>query len=109
MVNINPLEKEIQLSICKYLAVKKYFFWRQNTQPIFDMKGGGYRAMPKYSMNGIPDIILIKKDGKFCGLEVKRPAGVQSDAQFEFQKLCILNNAEYHIVTSIDDVQKIGL
>lgn len=101
------LEKEIQLSICDYLSYKKVFFWRQNTQPVFDK--GHFRAMPKYSLTGVPDIIVIGRDGKFIGLEVKRPGGKQSDTQLEFQKNCIINNAGYYVVTSIDDVQKIGL
>ena len=101
------LEKEIQLAICDYLALKKYFFWRQNTQPVFDK--GHFRAMPKYSMNGVPDIILINRDGKFWGLEVKRPKSKQSEAQLSFQEKCEFNEAEYHVVTSIDDVINLGL
>ena len=53
------LEKEIQLAICEYLAYKRYFFWRQNTIPVFDK--GHYRPMPKFSINGVPDIILVHK------------------------------------------------
>lgn len=101
-------ESNIQLAICDYLALKKVFFWRQNTTPVFDTKTKFYRPMPKYSMRGVPDIIIIK-NGKFIGLEVKRPKGKQSDSQLEFQKNCILNKAEYFVVTSIDDVIKLGL
>jgi VRR-NUC domain-containing protein len=104
------LEKEIQLAICKYLELKKYFFWRQNNVPIFDPgKGGGFRSMPKYSMKGIPDIIVIKQDGKVCFLECKTPTNTQSESQKIFQKKCEEKNAEYFVVTSLDDVQAIGL
>lgn len=100
-------ESNIQLAICDYLSLKKYFFWRQNTTPVFEQKSGFYRPMPRYSMRGVPDIIIIK-NGKFIGLEVKRPKGKQSDNQLEFQKNCIINKAEYFVVTSIDDVIKLG-
>ncbi len=103
---VKQLEKEIQLAICDYLALKKYFFWRQNTGAVWDKDR--FRSMPKYSINGVPDIILIK-EGIFIGLEVKQPKGKQSDNQKVFEKLCTANGAEYHIVTSIDDVVRLGL
>lgn len=102
------LEKNIQSAICDYLAFKKVFFWRSNNIPAFEQKSGFYRPMPKYSMRGVPDIIIIKK-GQFIGLEVKRPKGKQSDNQIEFQKNCELNGGKYYVVFSIDDVIKLGL
>jgi hypothetical protein len=102
------LEKQIQLAICDYLAYKRdVMFWRQNTNPIYDH--GKFYAMPKYSKNGVPDIIVIKKGGWFVGLEVKRPGGKQSASQTAFQIECEKMGAEYHVVTSIDDVKNIGL
>ena len=100
------LERSIQLAICDYLALKRVFFWRQNTNPIF--ADGKFRSMPKYSMNGVPDIIAIK-DGKFWGLEVKRPKGKQSENQEMFEVLCKRAGGEYHVVCSIEDVQALGL
>ena len=101
------LEKDIQFSICSWLSTRKgIVFWRQNTNPIINNKTGNFRAMPKFSMNGIPDIIVIK-DGKFIGLEVKRPKGKQSDSQIEFERRVKNVGAEYFVVTSIDDVMKI--
>lgn len=102
------LEKEIQLAICDYLALKKYFFWRQNTVPVFDFKTKVYRPMPKYSVNGVPDIILIHK-GQFIGLEVKQPKGKQSDNQKIFENNCKKAGGQYHIVTSLDDILVLGL
>ena len=105
---VKHLEKEIQLSICQYLEMKHYFFWRQNTTPVFDFKNKMYRPMPKYSLNGVPDIILINK-GIFIGLEVKQPKGKQSDSQRLFELACKKAGGRYHIITSIDDVQALGL
>ena len=64
-----PLEKATQLAICDYLALRKHFFWRSNTVGMFDPTKKVFRAMPKYGISGVPDIILIK-DGRFWGLEV---------------------------------------
>ena len=100
-------ETDIQKAICEYLSYRRCFFWRQNTIPAMT-KAGGYRAMPKYSLNGVPDIIMMK-DGIFWGLEVKRPKGKQSDAQKEFEKRPIEAGGKYNIVTSIDDVIALGL
>lgn len=108
---MNPKESEIQNSICDYLSLKRYLFWRQNTSPTIQNDKSGnwhFRRMPKYSMKGIPDIIIIK-DGQFIGLEVKRPKGKQSEFQIEFQKRCEENGGKYFVVTSIDDVKSIGL
>ena len=101
------LEKDIQNSICEYLALKRYMFWRQNTAPTI-AKDGGFRSMGKYSMNGIPDIILILQ-GIFIGLEVKRPGGKQSENQEEFQRKCEEAGGRYHLVQSLDDVISLGL
>lgn len=100
------LEKEIQLTICKYLEYKRHFFWRQNTTPIFDKDH--FRSMPKYSLNGVPDIILIK-DGIFWGLEVKQPKGKQSENQKLFEYKLKKAGGKYNIVTSLDDIIALGL
>lgn len=105
---MEPKEKEIQLAICEYLTARGVFFWRQNTAPIFDTKANRYRPMPKYSMTGVPDIIVIR-DGIFVGIEVKRLEGKLSDSQKAFKEKCLESGAEYHVVSSIDDVEKIGL
>lgn len=100
------LEKEIQLAICNYLEYKRYFFWRQNTTPIWEKDR--FRSMPKYSMNGVPDIILIK-DGIFWGLEVKQPKGKQSENQKIFEYKTKKAGGKYNIVTSLDDIIALGL
>jgi hypothetical protein len=105
---LKQLEKEIQLGICDYLALRKHFFWRQNTMPVYDSTKQMYRPMPRYSLNGVPDILLIYK-GRFIGLEVKRPGGSQSDNQKEFERRTKEAGGEYYIVTSLDDVIKLKL
>lgn len=99
-------EIDIQNSICDYLSLKHYFFWRQNT--IAPFREGRWFSQPRYSMNGIPDIILIK-NGKFIGLEVKKPKGKQSDNQKIFEERCKKAGGEYYIVTDLKDIEAIGL
>lgn len=96
-------EKDIQLSICEYLAYKRFFFWRQNVNPIFDRKTGTVRRMPPYSKTGVPDIILIYK-GKFVGLEVKNETGKQAPSQIEFERDCKSHGGYYKVVRSVGDV-----
>lgn len=103
-----PLEKEIQNTICEYLSYnRKILFWRQNTAALF--REGRHFAMPKFSLTGIPDIIVIGEGGQFIGIEVKRPGGKQSDNQIEFQKKCEQSGGIYIIAERLEDVQKIGL
>lgn len=103
------LEKEIQLAICDYLALKKYFFWRQNTAPIFDKAAGFYRPLPKYAMRGVSDIILIGKGGFVVFIEVKRKGQKLSPHQEAFKKECEKLGAVYLVATSLDDVIAYGL
>lgn len=83
-------------------------FWRQNTTPVFNKDSDRYQAMPKYSMRGVPDIIVIKNK-EFIGLEVKRPGEKQSKHQVEFQSKCEAVGGKYYVVESLDDVIAIGL
>lgn len=101
-------ETDIQRAICDYLTAKKHFFWRTNNIPAYDTVRNTFRAMPKYSMHGTPDLIVIK-DGFFIGLEVKNAKGKLSAGQKAFAKLCKDSGAEYYVVRSIDDVKEIGL
>lgn len=103
-----PLEKEVQNTICEYLTLNKYFFWRSNNTPIFGRNNGGkmtYRAMGKYTLKGIPDIIMIK-NGKFIGIEVKRQ-GITAlrPEQERFKELCVENNAYYVVVHSLEELK----
>ncbi len=103
-----PLEVDIQSGICDYLALRKVFFWRQNVAPIYNSKTERFRAMPKYSLTGVSDIIALK-GGTAYFIEVKRPKGVQSGNQKVFEQLVTSNGGVYKVVTCIEDVQLLGL
>ena len=106
-----PLEKVIQNEICEYLESKKHFFWRQNNTPIFQMDKGKarFRRMPKFSMLGIPDIIVLTDGGYAVFLEVKRPSGKLSEHQIKFKNKCEEKGCEYYRVTNLNQVKEIGL
>ncbi|MGY3406121.1 hypothetical protein ACVWZV_002234 [Bradyrhizobium sp. GM5.1] len=101
-------EIEIQAAICDYLAFRKVFFWRSNNTPIYDRTRNAFRRMPKYALHGIPDIIVIR-DGRFIGIEVKRANGTLSEHQVEFERSCLLAGGQYLVARSIDDVIAFGL
>lgn len=102
------LEGPIQNSICEYLELRRRFFFRVNNQPIFDVTRKTFRALPKYTMKGIPDICVLH-EGQVVWLEVKRAGAKQSPEQKEFQVRCEKESIEYYVVRSIDDVKTIGL
>ena len=101
-------ETDVLHSICDYLTVKKHYFWRNNTIPVFSKNNNAFIRMPKYSRTGLPDIIIIR-DGFIIGLEVKTEKGRQSPNQVQCQKDWKEAGAEYWVVRSIDEVQILGL
>lgn len=103
-------ENQALQSVCDYLQLNKkrkgYMFWRTNNIPVYD--GKNFRSMPKYSIHGIPDVIVIW-NGQFVGLEIKTNVGKQSDGQKEFEKQCREVGGEYYVIRGIDEVKEIGL
>jgi len=101
-------ENDVVNSLCEYLAVKGYFFWRQNNTPVFDVRRKRYRKMPEWSMKGVPDIIVVYK-GKFIGVEAKQKGKYQSQDQKEFEEgLVNRGGGEYIVARSIDDLVEYG-
>jgi hypothetical protein len=76
--------------------------------PVWDKSFGGFRALPKYTPKGLPDIEVIK-DSCWVGLEVKRENTKQSPEQKEFERRCKEAGVEYYTVRSLDDVIRLGL
>ena len=64
--------------------------------------------MPKFAINGVPDILLVK-EGRFIGIEVKSLTGRISKNQVIFRDLVIEAGGEYFIARSVEDVIKAGL
>lgn len=98
-------ETEAQKAILDYLAIKKHFFWRNNSGA-FETKRGNFI---RYGAKGSPDIFVLTDGGFLVQLEVKAPKGKLSPDQKEWKRRSEEIGAEYHVVRSIDDVQEIGL
>ncbi len=99
------LEKDIQREIADWLHSQGYFFWRQNNIPVFDK--GNFRAMPKYSSKGSPDIMILHK-GKFIGLEVKVDGYWKfTEDQERFRNLIDGNGGFYTVVTSLEQTKTV--
>ncbi len=102
---VNRLEKDIQRDICDHLAAEDFFFWRNNTVPVFHK--GEFRSLPKYTPRGLPDVICLYQS-IFYGIEVKRPGspgGTPSttEAQMAMKAKIIDNGGKYEVVFSLDD------
>lgn len=99
------LEKDIQREICEWLHASSYFFWRQNTIPVFE--NGHFRALPKYTPRGLPDIMIISQ-GRMIGLEVKVPDYWKyTDDQKAIRDKFLANGAVYALVTSLSEAQNV--
>ena len=99
------LEKQIQKACLDYLNLKGYCAWRNQTTGTFNKKSGGYIPSPAV---GAPDIIICHQ-GRFIGLEVKQPGKPLSDAQRAFQARIRGAGGRYEVITSVDDIIKLGL
>lgn len=103
-----PLEKIVQNAICEYLTFHSYFFWRSNNIPVFGMNNSGkrtFRALPKYTPRGIPDIIMVRK-GKFIGIEVKRLGAKLREEQIKFRQNILDEGGKYILAYDVSDVVK---
>lgn len=99
-----PLEKEIQKAILEHLKGLGLYVWINKTQGTFDPKARVFRKN-KHNLNGVPDILGILPNGKFLGIEVKRPkTGKVSPDQQEFIDRAVSLGAVCFVARSVDDV-----
>ena len=91
-------EHSIQAQIMEHLALKRIFFYRNNSGAI---KKGSHFI--RFGWPGSPDIVCVIK-GQYVGIEVKRVNGLQSRQQFVFQKSLEKAGGRYLLVRSLDDV-----
>jgi len=102
------LEGDVQRAICDYLAYRGYLFSRTNNVPTYDTGRKAFRALPKYTRRGWPDICLLSK-GIFYAIEVKSSTGKLSPEQVELGKEIEANGGKYIVARSITDIQMQGL
>ena len=98
MIRRQP-EKEIQLSIIKYLRIKGYTVGKIKTTGA--RKGKAFILDP-YQFRGIADLLVFTPALHF--IEVKAGKNKQSPDQITFQKLCKDSNTPYSVVYSLDEI-----
>ena len=69
-------EQNIQGQILEYLNLRNIIAWKNQT----GTPGGRYRI----GRSGAPDIVGIMPDGRFLGIEVKKPGEPLSEGQEKF-------------------------
>lgn len=92
-------EQDIKLQIYDWLKAHRIFVERQN---VGGMKKGKHYI--QFAKRGTPDLWCIV-DGKYVGLEVKKPSGEQSRPQIEFEARVKAAKGYYFIVRSLDEAQ----
>ncbi len=95
-------ESDIVRQICKYLQIKKVFFWRQNNCGVYSEKKQTF-LKSHYGIKGVPDIFLLYKN-TLIGLEVKSEDGRLSKDQEYFKDRFDGQNRVYMVARSLQDV-----
>jgi len=111
--HFQPSEAQIERSICDYLRIKGFFFYKQPNSGFFSGKvingstmiGSFRKHSSPYVKRGVPDIMVVI-NGRIIGLEVKSPSGRQSQDQIDFQREWEKAGARYFLVRSIEDVER---
>lgn len=97
-----PMEDMIQATIIELLHLRAdprtIFFSVPNGLPSNAIAGARFKRLGL--LPGAADLIVISPDAKIHCLEVKGPAGFQSDVQRHFQDRCEAIGVSYHIVRS---------
>lgn len=96
-------EKDIQKAILDWLKLSKIFCYKNSTVGIFKKSTGAY--IPSQSV-GSPDIVCVI-EGRYVGMEVKKPGYGLRESQVEFRRALEAAGGEYHIVRSVDEAQKV--
>lgn len=98
-------ESLVLKAVCDYLAYKKYSFFRINNIPSIqnDKYGFRMRKMPKYSMKGVADILVLK-NGQAIFVEIKSYKGEMSEDQLKFEEFVEKAGCKYYLVRSVDDL-----
>lgn len=102
MNNPSPLEKDIQKVCLDYLQRKGFFVWKNSSTGIFDPTRKIFRT--NAGMKGIPDLIGLLPDGRFLGVEIKRPENHLSAGQKIFHERIAENNGIAIVVHSLEEL-----
>jgi Holliday junction resolvase len=95
---IQIMTNETTKKIIDYLNANDCHVWRQNNY------GKGRRNVTK---RGVPDIIGLKYNGTFIGIEIKTGTDKLSQAQLEMQELILAHNGIYIVAKDFETFLKL--
>ena len=97
-------ESEIKRKILNWLLHQPHVFaFVVPTTGLFDQKRGFWRTAPK---RGVPDL-LVCKNSKFIGIEVKTATGRLRPDQIAFREALELAGGIFILARSVEDVEKV--
>ena len=95
-------EKDVQRSIMDYLELTGAFYYRNNSGAFIMPETATHaRRFFRAGAVGSPDIVIVR-NGKYIGCEVKGTDGKQSDDQMDFARRLIKAGGEYILARSLD-------
>jgi len=103
-------ETPILRAVCEYLKAEGHYFFRINNIPVYDPRIKVFRAMPKYSVKGVSDIVVLA-EGNAYFIEIKVPKTAttkktyQSKDQKQFEKDLTKNGIFYLVARGVEDVE----
>lgn len=95
-------ERDILRQILDWLKLHRIFHYRQNTGMMLRESRGKTRAV-RFGAKGAPDIVCVA-NGRYIGLEVKRPGENLSEDQIAFCHALVHAGGWYLWVTKLDTV-----
>lgn len=103
-----PTEAQVLRSVLACLARlqamgKVARYWRNNSGA-YAVGEGRARRYVKFGEKGSPDVIGYLPDGKFFGIEVKRPSGKPTQEQADFIAQAVATGALCGVCRSVGDV-----
>lgn len=101
MKSEHAIQKEIQFT----LSNRGHLVFRANVGKVKTADGRWFdTGLPI----GFPDLFVVNKNGKFCGVEVKNEKGRLRESQIEFSKRVLKPHGIPHgVARSVEDAIKI--
>jgi hypothetical protein len=104
------LEASVVKSCTDLLKIKRIIHWRNNVLN-GEFRGAG-ETFWRHVVNGIKGLadwafLLNDGSGRTVYLEIKKPGGVQSQNQKDFQADCDRRNVPYYCIDNVNDLIEI--
>lgn len=95
------LKDKVVRRLKKLEAEGKLIFWRSNAGVGFTRSG----FMITFGRKGMPDMFVLRA-GVLIGLELKSKDGTLEDSQKKLRPLLEAQGCVYHVIRSVDDLEK---